>query len=141
MNSISDLVIRTLPKFLDEQGFLVSYDATTDFQITLRRVFVVSAHDGALRGKHAHKALTQVLVCLRGACRVTCDDGEARREVSLDRPEVALTIPPGIWAEQHYVSPDSLLMVLCDLPFDESDYIRDYGEFIAFRRGKRACIS
>lgn len=138
MKSIGDIRIMTLPKFLDKQGFLVAFDAATDFQINLRRVFVVSGHDGAVRGKHAHKALTQILVCLSGACHVTCDDGKARQEVLLDRPELAIEIPPGIWAEQRYIAPNSVLMVLCDLPFDEGDYIRDYGEFIAFRGGQDA---
>ena len=134
MSTIADIRLKTLLKFLDRQGFLVAYDAATDFQLDLRRVFVVTGHAGELRGKHAHKQLTQILICLYGACRVTCDDGVARREVLLDRPEVALEIPPGIWSEQHYVVHDSILMVLCDLPFDESDYIRNYGDFIALRK-------
>lgn len=135
MNTIADICVRALPKFLDRQGFLVAYDAAIDFQMNFRRVFVVTGHAGALRGKHAHRELTQILICLRGTCKVICDDGVAQEEVVLDRPEVALEIPPGIWAEQHYVGTDSILMVLCDLPFDESDYIRDYDEFVEFRRG------
>jgi dTDP-4-dehydrorhamnose 3,5-epimerase-like enzyme len=137
MNSVGDIRLTTLRKFLDPQGFLVAYDGAADFRIDLRRVFVVSGHGGTVRGKHAHKELTQILVCLAGSCRVTCDDGDARREVLLDRPELALQIPPGIWAEQRYIDPESVLMVLCDLPFDESDYIRDYSEFIAFRARPR----
>lgn len=137
MNSVRDIVIRELPKYLDRQGYLVAYDAAADFQVDLRRVFVVSGHSGALRGQHAHKRLTQILVCLHGECRVNCDDGESKREVILDRPEIALEIPPGIWAEQHYVGPVNVLMVLCDYPFDESDYIRDYEEYIDFRQGRQ----
>ena len=116
MNRVGDIRVIELRKFLDKQGFLVAFDGESDFAIGLRRVFVVSGHGGSVRGKHAHKALTQILVCLRGACRVTCDDGEAKREILLDRPEDALQIPPGIWAEQHYIGPESVLMVLCDLP-------------------------
>jgi dTDP-4-dehydrorhamnose 3,5-epimerase-like enzyme len=127
-----------LPKFLDKQGFLIAFDAASHFQINLRRVFVVSGHGGAVRGKHAHKALTQILVCLSGACRVTCDDGIATQEVLLDRPELALVIPPGIWAKQDYIDRKNVLMVMCDLPFDEGDYIRDYEEFMAFRGGRGA---
>lgn len=138
MNSVGDIRLTTLRKFLDPQGYLVAFDGASDFRIDLRRVFVVSGHGGTVRGKHAHKSLTQILVCLTGACRVTCDDGKVRREVMLDRPELALQIPPGIWAEQHYIDSESVLMVLCDLPFDESDYIRDYSEFIAFRGRQRA---
>lgn len=138
MKSIGDVRVMTFPKFLDKQGFLVAFDAAAHFQIDLRRVFVVSGHGGSVRGKHAHKALTQILVCLSGACRVRCNDGKATQEVLLDRPELALEIPPGIWAEQHYIDPSNVLLVLCNLPFDEADYIRDYGEFIAFRGGQGA---
>jgi len=138
MNALGDVRLLTLPKFLDKQGYLVAFEAAAHFQIDLRRVFVVSGHDGALRGKHAHKTLTQILVCLSGACRVTCDDGSAKRDWMLDRPELALAIPPGVWAEQRYIGANSVLMVLCDLPFDEGDYIRDYERFLAFRRGQPA---
>lgn len=133
MKSIGDVRVVNLKRHADRHGFLVGYEAATHFQVDLRRVFVVSGHGGAVRGKHAHKELTQILVCLSGACRVTCDDGEARQEVLLDRPERALVIPPGIWATQHYIEPTNVLMVLCDLPFDEGDYIRDYVKFKAFR--------
>jgi dTDP-4-dehydrorhamnose 3,5-epimerase-like enzyme len=138
VKSLGDVRVTTLPRILDKQGYLIAFDAATDFQVDLRRVFVVSGHSGAVRGRHAHRALTQILVCLIGACRVTCDDGKARQDVLLDRPELALEIPPGIWAEQRYINPNNVLMVLCDLPFNEGDYIRDYGEFMAFRGGQGA---
>lgn len=137
MNSISDIHVFTVPKFLDRQGYLVAFDAKSDLKISLRRVFVVSGHSGDIRGKHAHKSLTQILVCVHGACRVTCDDGMSKKEVTLDRPDIVLEIPPGIWADQYYYVPDSVLMVMCDLPYDESDYIRNYDDFIAFRKEKK----
>lgn len=138
MKSIGDVRVVDMKRHPDSQGFLVAYEAAAHFQVDLRRVFVVSGHGGAVRGKHAHKALTQILVCLSGACRVTCDDGKSKQEVLLDRPERALVIPPGIWAKQRYIEPINVLMVLCDLPFDEGDYIRDYEEFKAFRNRQGA---
>lgn len=139
MNSVDDIRIKELPKFIDRQGYLVAFNAASDFQINLCRVFVVSGHPNTVRGKHAHKMLTQILVCVHGACRVTCDDGETKREVLLDSPEVVLEIPPGIWAEQYYcdAKSDSVLMVLCDQLYDEGDYIRNYEDFLAFRKGQR----
>lgn len=137
MNSIDDVHVKVLPKFIDRQGYLVAFNAASDFKLNFQRVFVVSGHPDTVRGKHAHKMLTQILVCVHGACRVTCDDGEVKREVLLDNPEVALEIPPGIWAEQYYcdAESDSVLMVFCDQPYDESDYIRNYDDFIVFRKG------
>ncbi len=67
---------------------------------------------------------------------VTFDDGSHRREVRLDVPEKALEVPPAIWALQRYIGHGSTLMVLCDLPYDESDYIPNYDEFLASRKGR-----
>ena len=36
--------------------------------------------------------------------------------------------------EQSSHSPDCILLVLASLPYENSDYIRDYGEFVAWKR-------
>lgn len=115
-------------------GKLVVLESSTSFAPDIQRVFVVTGKQAVTRGKHAHKKLTQILVCLHGVCRVTCDDGTTRQDVMLDRPDLALEIPPGIWAEQYYTEPDTILMVLCDLLYEESDYIRNYDDFLAYRK-------
>lgn len=127
--------IINLTSIVHPNGTLVAMEADADVPVAIRRIFVVSGKQGATRGKHAHKTLTQVLVCVHGTCRVVCDDGKIRQEVTLDRPDLALEIPPGIWAEQYYEEPDTVLMVLCDMPYDEGDYIRDYEQFMDSRRG------
>jgi len=127
----------TLPSFRDDLGELVALEERVDLPIGISRVFVVSGNSGVTRGKHAHKQLTQTMVCVHGACVVECDDGDERKEFVLDGADKVLTVPPGIWAEQMYSGEGTVLMVLCDLPYDESDYIRDYEEFIAFRREQK----
>jgi hypothetical protein len=52
----------------------------------------------------------------------------------LDTPQKALHIPPGLWAEQIYRDPATLLLVLCDRLYEAEDYIRDMEAFIAWRR-------
>jgi hypothetical protein len=59
------------------------------------------------------------------------DDGKQRTRVPLDRPDRALEFGPMIWREIHDLSPDAVLMVLADAPYDESDYIRSYDDFRA----------
>lgn len=134
MNTVNDVRLIHLTKHFDKQGFLVAFNGASDIQMNIQRTFVVSGHAGSVRGKHAHKALRQILVCIHGSCRVICDDGNEKREFVLHAPEEVLDIPCGIWAEQVYIYQDSYLMVLCDLPFDEADYIRDYAQFIEFRK-------
>ena len=115
-------------------GNLVVLESSTDFAKSIQRVFVVAGKQAATRGKHAHKKLTQILVCLHGVCKVTCDDGSKKKEIVLDKSDIALEIPPGIWAEQYYAEPDTILMVVCDNTYEESDYIRNYDEFLAYKK-------
>jgi dTDP-4-dehydrorhamnose 3,5-epimerase-like enzyme len=107
---------------------LVIFSSPEDVPFPIRRVFVIKAKESVNRGAHAHKACTQLLICLQGRCVVTLDDGEKRERVTLDQPHKGLLIPPGIWAEQAYAA-QSLLMVFADQPYDEADYIRDYEAF------------
>lgn len=124
-----------MPIHLNDQGYLAAFDAAKDFQIDVKRFFIVSSHKNAQRGKHAHKALTQILICVSGSCRVLVDDGQEKKEYLLDRPNLALKIPNHIWAEQNSESDNTVLVVACDLPFDENDYLRNYDDFLEFRKG------
>jgi len=138
MNSVHELRLIEMPGFQDSLGQLVAFEGQANLPIEIQRVFVVSANAGVTRGKHAHKQLTQVLACVHGECKVICDDGESRREFVLSGINQVLRIPPGIWAEQDYTQEGTVLMVLCDLPYDESDYIRIYDEFLQYRRELKA---
>ena len=132
--TVDDVEMITLKYNHDPLGKLTVAETGITLPMDIRRVFVVNGYANATRGKHAHKQLTQILVCVSGACNIIVDDGDRSRKVLLDASEKALRIPPGIWAEQHFYGNGSVLMVLCDMLFDESDYIRDYSDFLAFRR-------
>jgi dTDP-4-dehydrorhamnose 3,5-epimerase-like enzyme len=123
-----------LPVFADARGTLSVGELPGVFAFTPRRYFLVYGVPGPdVRGEHAHRACHQVLVCARGSCRVTLDDGSARDEVRLDAPSLALEIPPGIWTVQSRFSDGAVLLVLASDPYDPADYIRRYDEFRAWR--------
>jgi len=84
-----------------------------------------------VRGNHAHKLCSQLLVALSGEVLVSVDDGMSQQEFLLSEMAQGLVIPPMNWATQKYLSQRSILLVVCDLLFDEADYIRDYSEFIS----------
>lgn len=134
MNTIHDVIMHTVPKHLDSQGELIAFENNLNFLINLQRIFIVKGHANSLRGRHAHINLTQILVCIQGACLVICDDGIERKEFVLDQANRAIVVPNGIWAEQIYLEEGTVLIVLCDLPYDESDYIRDYDAYLEFRK-------
>lgn len=124
-----------LPMFRQENGDLLVVEANGHFPLPIARVFSVRAAEGAVRGRHAHRACTQMMVCIAGAIDVVCDDGHAKKKVTLDRPDVAILVPPGLWAEETYRTSGSILTVFCDRPYEADDYIRDYDEFLAYRQG------
>jgi UDP-2-acetamido-3-amino-2,3-dideoxy-glucuronate N-acetyltransferase len=86
------------------------------------------------RGEHAHRKCHQFLVCIKGRCAVVVDDGQQRRELQLDSPDVGIHMPPMIWGIQYKYSADAVLMVFASDPYDNADYIRDYGEFLHLSR-------
>ena len=75
-----------------------------------------------------------MLICANGALEVKCSDTKISETYVLDKPSLGLIIHPGVWADQRYLEDNTILTVLCDQPFDESDYIRSYEEFILFKQ-------
>ena len=123
--------IRNAPDVNGNLGFIEG-GRDVPFQIA-RAFFVYGVHAGDIRGQHAHKHCHQFLICVHGRVEVTCDDGKEKRTFVLDSPLKGLHIPPSIWAEQRYFSSETMLMVLADRLFEESDYLRDRDAFMAFR--------
>jgi UDP-2-acetamido-3-amino-2,3-dideoxy-glucuronate N-acetyltransferase len=121
-----------LPKVPSARGSLVWGESGAHLPFSPRRFWCIYAvPPGQTRGDHGHRALHEVLICLRGGCTVTLDDGTDSEEVVLDVPDVGLYIPPLIWNTQHRFSPDAVLLVLASEVFRADDYIRDYDEFLA----------
>lgn len=128
---ITAVRLHELPITRDPRGSLsfAEYEKTLPF-LPKRYFIVFDVADGQTRGGHAHSTVHQLLVCVKGSCLVTLDDGRARDEVWLDRPELALYLPPRIWATQSQFSRDGVLMVLASDVYDPDEYIRDYDEFL-----------
>ena len=135
MHNLSDLKLISFPEFDSSEALLVVYEGSKKVPFNISRLFTVKASEKCVRGFHAHKECTQVLIIQNGECRVTCDDGTNRKEIILNKSSEGLLIPATIWAEQEY-QPGTVLMVLTDKHYDENDYLRDYNEFLNFRNNK-----
>jgi len=118
-----------LPYDIAVNGDLVVMEGMKHVPFSIERVFVVRGSEGAVRGLHAHKTCSQFLTCPYGGVEVLCNDGTNIVALILDRPDMGLLLPFGIWAEQKYLIANSVLTVLCDKPYDSADYIRDYDEY------------
>ncbi len=111
--------------------FPVSQNGT---KIPVKRIFTVSqVPAGHFRGNHAHRFCSQLVVCLNGVVEIELTDGSESDTFLLNSPEYGILIPPGIWNKLKFENEHSVLMVLCDYPYDPDDYIRDWDTFISLK--------
>lgn len=119
----------------DETGNLVALEKDIDIPFEIKRVYYIwNTSKEAVRGKHAHKNLKQVIICVKGSCDFILDDGTNRETVHLDDPSKGLLITNNIWREFTNFSDDCVVMVLASEHYQRNDYILDYNEFISLVR-------
>lgn len=117
----------------DDRGQLIALEEIKDIPFEIKRVYYMyDTTDGVVRGKHAHKQLEQILICIHGSCKVRLDNGFEKKVVLLEKPYEGLYVTNCLWREMFDFSSDAVLMVLASDFYKESDYIRDYDEFLKF---------
>lgn len=128
----SGAVVYDIPYFADDRGAINILEIKRELPFECQRIFYTyTVPEGSVRGEHAHRVCEQFLISLRGSLVVTVDDGRGHRdEIVLASPSKGLWLPHGRWGEQSSHSSDNVLLVLASLPYDNGDYIRNYGEFI-----------
>lgn len=115
----------------DDRGSLVALESNKSVPFDIKRVYYIfETQQGVSRGFHAHQNLKQLAVCVTGSCRFVLDDGQTRESIVLDSSTTGLIIEDLTWREMHDFTSDCVLMVLANQYYDESDYIRDYQEFL-----------
>lgn len=116
----------------DGRGGLISLEQNRNIPFEIKRVYYIyGTPEDVRRGFHAHKALEQVAVCVKGSCTFLLDNGRERVECKLDTPSKGLYIGNMIWREMYDFSEDCVLIVLASELYDEADYIREYDNFLS----------
>jgi len=115
----------------DARGELYALEGLKNIPFEIKRIyFMRGMHADSPRGFHAHVNLKQVAICVTGRCRMVLDDGKRRESTILDSPSSGLLIGNLVWREMHDFSDDCVLLVVASQYYDESDYIRDYKDFL-----------
>ncbi|MEP7097597.1 MAG: FdtA/QdtA family cupin domain-containing protein [Dokdonella sp.] len=122
----------SLPRIEDGRGNLTFIEGGRHVDFSIERVYYLyDVPGGAERGGHAHKVLHQLLIAMSGSFDVVIDDGREKQRVHLNRSYNGLYICPMIWRELDNFSSGSVCMVLASEMYDETDYYRDYREFLS----------
>lgn len=131
--SVYDCSVIELPKIENPAGNITPVNNSMEIPFDINRVFYIyDIPGGKDRGAHAHKACHQFLVAASGSFEVELDDGKTKRTVMLNRPYYGLHIPPGIWAAEKSFSSGAICLVLASHTYDESDYLRQYDDFLKY---------
>ena len=132
---LDDSQIIELPKIGDPRGNLTFIEAKKHIPFEIKRVYYLyDVPGGAKRAGHGHKNLQQLMIAMSGSFDVQLDDGHAKKTYHLNRSYYGLYIPTMIWRDIDNFSSGSVCMVLASEHFEESDYYRDYDEFLRAAR-------
>jgi hypothetical protein len=116
-------------------GNITSLNNGIDAPFEVKRIFYIyDIPSGEDRGAHAHKECHQLLVAITGAFEVEVFDGNQKLRFLLNQPDRGLHIPLGIWASEVNFSGGGICLVLASHEYDEADYIRDYEEYLEFKK-------
>ena len=128
-------IIINLPKIEDPRGNLsiIEEDKNIPFKIE-RTYWIYDVPGGEMRGGHAFKEQREFIVALSGSFDVIVDDGKEQQTFSLNRSYYGLYLPAGFWRQMQNFSTNSLALVLSSTIFSEDDYIRDYKEYLNFKK-------
>ena len=133
--SIFDCNIIHLPKIHSKQGNITPVQNNLNIPFNVKRVYYLyDIPGGESRGAHGHKDLESLIIALSGSFDVTVDDGFNKKTVHLNRPNLSLNLKPGIWRDLSNFSSGAICLVLASDVFKEEDYLRDYNDFLDFKK-------
>ena len=129
--NLSQVKIIQLPKILDERGNLTFIEQNNHIPFLIKRTYwIYDVPGGEIRGGHAFKVQQEFIIALSGSFDVVVDDGNAKQTFSLNRSYYGLFIPAGIWRQMQNFSTNSLAFIISSTTYDQTDYIRNYNEFM-----------
>ena len=128
--TVYDCTLLYLNQIGDRNGHITSINNEIELPFAVKRLFYLyDIPGGESRGAHAHKECHQFLIAASGSFEVLLDDGQAKRQILLNRPNLGLLIPPGIWASEINFSSGSICLVLASHIYEDGDYVRSYEVF------------
>lgn len=116
-----------LPKISDVRGDLTFIEDKSIFPI--KRIFYLYRIKNE-RGGHAHKKCKQAIMAISGGFKLSLDDGNMIENIELSSQNEMIIVDNLVWVNITDFKENSVCLVLTSEYYDESDYIRDYKNFI-----------
>ena len=134
MPNVNDIKIDKLPQIRDARGTLVVAEFGKFVPFPVVRVFYVcDVPSNTARGQHAHRQCRQYMICQAGRVLLEVADGARMRRIELSAGQAVL-VEQRIFASETFLDPNTVLLVLCDKPYDSNDYIRSIEDLTVISR-------
>lgn len=127
--------VHKIDSIVDPRGELLALEVSEIFGFDVKRIYFLTKFYGD-RGFHAHRNLYQVMICISGSCELVLDDGETRSSFELNNIHTCVYVGKMVWREIREATRDCTLLVLASECYDESDYIRNYDDFLKLKSVK-----
>ncbi len=120
-----------LPRIPEPRGSLTFIEGSRHVPFDIARIYYLyDVPASATRAGHAHHRLTQLIIAASGSFDVNLDNGFEKAALRLDRPYRGLLVRPMVWRTIDNFSGGALCLVIASIPYDETEYIRDYNAFL-----------
>lgn len=118
--------------FSSQKGILSTIDSKNNLPFEIRRIFFVyNIPINTERGNHAHKKLKQFIWVLNGLLEISTVSNDMKKsKFRLEKSNIGLYIPELTWSSQITKSDNCIYCVAASDYYDESEYIRDFKDFI-----------
>lgn len=132
--TVYDCNLLHLNQIGDRNGHITAINNNVELPFAVKRIYYLyDVPMGSERGGHGHFELEQFIIAASGSFTFILDDGINKKEVFLNNPSQALHIKSGIWREIKNFSSGSICLVLASHEYNESDYIREYVEYLKYK--------
>jgi len=126
-----------LKEIVDSRGQLLVSEFFSEHGLAVKRIYILKkVPDYAQRGGHAHKKLKQIFLCLQGSFQITVSDGVKSETFNMSQHDPGIFLESGVWRDLNNFSKDAICLVLASESYDESDYIKNFEEYLSWREQK-----
>ena len=130
MVSVNECKILSFKEFGDSRGNLIALEGSKEIPFDIKRIFYVYNMDqDVVRGQHANRESSFVLICVNGSCSINVCDGVNEMVLELDSPNKGLYIPKMLWKDMYHFSEYAVLLCLSDCAYDSEEYINNFEKF------------
>ena len=135
LNTIDKVKLINLKAINHSDANLNIFENVNNF-FKIKRIFTIEINkfNKNNRGMHAHKRDQQIVTCPYGEIEFIVKDGLKKKKFIIKDRKKAIFVPKHIWTETNYKKKNTIVTCYCSHNYNELSYIRDYKEYLKFRK-------